>query len=32
VALVLDQASVELLPDGIVVGLALKEVVVDPAG
>jgi hypothetical protein len=32
VALLLDQVSVELLPDGIVVGLALNEAVVDPAG
>jgi hypothetical protein len=32
VASVLDQVSVELPPEGIVVGLALKVAVVDPAG
>ena len=32
VALLLDQVSVELPPGAIVVGLALKEAVVDPVG
>jgi len=32
VALLLDQVSVELPPGAIVVGLALKETVVDPVG
>jgi hypothetical protein len=32
VALLLDQVRVELPPEAIVVGLALKEAVVDPGG
>ena len=32
VALLLDQVRVELPPEAIVVGLALKEAVIDPGG